>query len=49
MPTKLKDFNVDKDKIDYLADLCTFNKTRTIKSYIDLGFKEIKEIFKLSY
>ena len=49
MPTKLKDFNVDKDKIDYLADLCTFNKTRTIKSYIDLGFEEIKEIFNLSY
>lgn len=49
MPTKLTDFGVGKDKVDRLAELTTFNKTRTVKSYIPLGFNEIKEIFNLCF
>ncbi len=49
MPLKLSDFDIPKSSIDRLATLCTFNKTRTIKSYKALGFEEIKSIFELCY
>ncbi len=49
MPTKLSDFNIPISKIDDLVNSCTYNGTRTIKSYIPLGDKEIKEIFKLCF
>ena len=44
MPTSLKELSVPKESIPRLADLTTYNKTRTIKSYIPLGNKEIEEI-----
>lgn len=47
--TKLKEFGIQADTFDRLADLCTYGQTRTIKSYIPLGYNEIKEILKLSY
>lgn len=47
MPLSLSDFNIGKENIDRLADLCTYNKTRTIKSYIQLGHEEIKQIFNI--
>ena len=46
MPSKLSDFGVKEEDLDKLSSLCTFNKTRTIKSYIELNFDKIKEIFK---
>ncbi len=49
LETKISDFNIPRESLDKLADLCTFNKTRTIKSYIPLGFKEVKDIFELCY
>ncbi len=49
MPVCLADFGVDKNRLQRLTDLCTFNNTRTIKSYITLGAKEIKEIFESCY
>lgn len=49
MPSKISEFGVDRDSIERLADLCTFQKTRTIKSYITLGFNEVKEIFEACY
>lgn len=49
MPSTLLDFNVGVEKIDRLAQLCTYNNTRTIKNYIPLGYDEIKQIFKLCY
>lgn len=49
MPTGLNEFGIEENSIDRLADLCTFGKTRTIKSTIELGFDEIKEIFKICY
>lgn len=49
MPSRLSDFGVEKEKIDRLTELCTFNNTRTVKSYITLGYTEIKEIFESCY
>ncbi len=49
MPTKLSDFNIPKEKAGELADLCTFNQTKTVTSTIELAYKEIKEIFENCY
>lgn len=46
MPYKLSDFGIEKESCSRLADLCTFNKTRKIKTYKTLGFAEVKEIFE---
>ena len=46
MPSRLSEFNIDDSCIDRLATLCTFNKTRTVKSYVELDYDVIKEIFK---
>ena len=45
MPTRLSDFGISESSVDKLSDLCTNGKTRTIKSYVNLGFDEVKEIF----
>ncbi len=49
MPSSLKDFNIPKEKIEDLTLMTTYNNTRTIKSYIPLGYSEIKAIFELAY
>ena len=49
MPSKLSEFGIEKGKEDRLADLCTNGKTRAIKNYIPLGYKEVKEIFESCY
>ena len=49
MPLKLREFDIPSSAIDRLSDLCTFGKQRTIKTYIDLGYDDIKEIFSLCY
>ena len=49
MPTSLKEFNIPYEKIEELTLLTTNNNTRTLKSYIPLGYNEIKTIFELSY
>lgn len=49
MPSTLREFNVPKEAIDKLVQLCTFNYTRTIKSFVPLGKDELKEIFELCY
>lgn len=49
MPTKLREFGIASDSIKALTDACTYNGTRTIKSYIPLGQKEISEIFASCY
>ena len=46
MPSKLSDFNLDESCIDRLAELCTFNKTGTVKSYVDMDYDVVKDIFK---
>ena len=49
MPSKLSDFNIPFSSIEKLTNLCSNNNTRTINSYIPLGYKEIKEIFESCY
>ncbi len=49
MPLKLREFDIDKNCVDKLADLCTFGKQRTIKSYIELDYEDIKNIFSNCY
>ncbi|MBO5068451.1 MAG: iron-containing alcohol dehydrogenase [Clostridia bacterium] len=49
MPLTIREFNVPKESLDKLADLCTNGKTRIIKSYIPLGYNEVKEIFESCY
>lgn len=46
MPQRLRDFGIEKTAVDSLADLCTYHKTRTVKSYIELDYDVIKKIFE---
>jgi len=48
MPLTLREFKIDNVP-DRLADLCTFGKQRTVKSYIDMDYDVIKEIFESCY
>ena len=49
MPTCLRDFDIEKESIPRIADLCTYGQTRTIKNYIPLGYQEIIDILELCY
>ncbi len=49
MPLTLSSFGIKKDTIERLANLCTFNKERTVPSYIELDYEHIKNIFELCY
>lgn len=49
MPTRLKDFDIEKEALERLALLCTANKTATVTSYIDLDYNDIKNIFDICY
>ncbi len=49
MPDKIRDFGVPDGVFDRMAWLCTFGKTRTIKSYIELDYDRIIDIFKMCY
>lgn len=49
MPLKLREFGIDKSSAERLADLCTFGRTRTVKSYTELDYGKIKEIFESCY
>jgi len=45
--TEAEGDRVAKD-IDELADMCTYRRTRTVGSFVVLGFDEIKEIYRLA-
>jgi len=45
MPQTLDEFGITSSDTDRLCYLCTFEGTRTIKSVIELGAREIKDIF----
>lgn len=49
MPKNLREFGIEQGKEDRLADLCTNGKTRIIKSQMQLGYNECKEIFESCY
>ena len=47
MPVRLSELGITEDISELMAKETTFNGIRTIKSYVELGHKEIKEIFDL--
>ena len=49
MPSTLSEFGIDKSNCGALADLCTYQRTRTIKNYIPLGYDQVKDIFELCF
>jgi len=49
MPLTLRELGITEAQIPALADLCTFHRTRTVKSYIELDYDAIIEVFKLCY
>lgn len=49
MPGTLREFNIEEKSISRLAQLCTFNRSRTVKSYVELDFEKIEEIFRICY
>ena len=49
MPLTLREFGIEKKSIERLAELCTYGKTREIKSYLPLDYQRVKEIFELSF
>lgn len=49
MPVRLNAFDIEKDCTGRLAELCTFGRQRTVKSFVELGYDEIKAIFDSCY
>ena len=49
MPSKLGEFDISPDCVDRLVELCTFGGKRKINGYIELGEKELKEIFTMAF
>lgn len=49
MPKTIKEFSIEQNPSERLATLCTFNKTRTVKSCIVMDYQVIKEIFDSCY
>lgn len=47
MPSRLSDFGLEETCLDRLSELCTFQRQRSIASYIDMDYDVIKEIFRL--
>ena len=45
MPEKLRDFSIEENCSAELADLCTYSKSRSVKSYVEMDYNVIKEIF----
>lgn len=46
MPACLRDFGVAEESLPKLAELCTYNGTRVVKSYIPLDYETSLAIFK---
>ena len=49
MPLKLREFEISEDSLTKIAELTTFNKTRTIKSYIELDYDNVLKILESCY
>ena len=47
MPLTLGDVGIGEDKIEYMAEKCTFFGARKLQSDIELGKEEIAEIYRL--
>lgn len=48
MPLSLREFGIENEA-EALANLCTMNSTRTIKSYVEIDTNVAKEIFESCY
>ena len=46
MPSRISDFGLGEVSADRLADLCTYGRKRTVRSFEELDFGKIKEIFE---
>lgn len=49
MPASLREFDIPKESITRLTELCTFGRSRTVKSYTELDFDKIKDIYESCY
>lgn len=49
MPTRLREFTIPEECAGRLAQLCTFDRQRMVKSYIQLDYDHIKAIFECCY
>ncbi len=49
MPSRIRDFNIPAGMSHRLAELCTYGKTRTVKSFEELDYEKIVEIFESCY
>ena len=49
MHTNLKDLGVKEEDLEVLANRCSRGKTRTLAGYMELGYNEILDIFKMAY
>ncbi|MBQ9860564.1 MAG: iron-containing alcohol dehydrogenase [Clostridia bacterium] len=49
MPTRLRDFAIPESCIPRLAELCSFGRTRAVKSYIPMDYNVVKDIFEACY
>lgn len=47
MPSRLSDFDIPHTPSEVYANLCTYSKTRTIPSVIELGYVQVKDIFDM--
>ena len=49
MPSTLREFDIEREDIPRLCDLTTFLRTRSVKSYIDMDYDVIREIYESCY
>ena len=49
MPTNLKDLGVTEEDLPVLAEKCSRGKTRKLIGYMELGYEEILEIYKMAW
>ncbi len=49
MPSSLVDFGLDETCTDRLLELCTFGRQRVVKSYIDMDYETIRDIFNMCF
>ncbi len=46
MPQKIRDFGIEENCCKELAEGCTYGRSRTVKSYVELDYDKIKDIFE---
>ena len=49
MPTNLKALGVKEEDLELLAEKCSRGRTRKLVGYMELGYEEMLEIYKMAY